>query len=330
MYDVTDLHIELTDKCQASCPMCARNYNGGAERPFVGQHEITIGTFKQWFDPSWLVRLKNFYACGNYGDPIIARDCFEIFDYVRKYNSQTRLAINTNGSARTIGWWQQLAALNIEVTFGIDGFEISHNLYRRGTDWNKIIQNLTAFVQAGGKANVDCLVFAHNQSEVKEFESFIKSLGVDKVNFKYTGRFYNLESYPVQDVKGNVEYRIFPSSIKKSSIDVDYITLNKEIWTKTIDINPKCVSKQEIYVDARGNVFPCCWVGSDWVEQNITETGELQILRNQMIEDTKSKFQNVGITNLHSTKIQDIQWSNISSLWSTDHKPWVCAKNCNE
>ena len=29
------IHIELTDKCQAACPMCARNYNGGIERPFI-------------------------------------------------------------------------------------------------------------------------------------------------------------------------------------------------------------------------------------------------------------------------------------------------------
>jgi hypothetical protein len=41
MYRITDLHIELTDKCQASCPMCGRNKNGGVERPFVGQHEVT-------------------------------------------------------------------------------------------------------------------------------------------------------------------------------------------------------------------------------------------------------------------------------------------------
>jgi hypothetical protein len=46
---ITNLHIELTDKCQASCPMCGRNNNGGAERPFVGQHDITIEQFKQWF-----------------------------------------------------------------------------------------------------------------------------------------------------------------------------------------------------------------------------------------------------------------------------------------
>lgn len=33
MYDYKDIkvvHLEVTDKCNASCPMCARNKNGGA------------------------------------------------------------------------------------------------------------------------------------------------------------------------------------------------------------------------------------------------------------------------------------------------------------
>ena len=101
MYRITDLHIELTDKCQASCPMCGRNKNGGAERPFVGQHEVTLEQFQQWFSPTWLAKLDNFYACGNYGDPIIAQDCLEIFEYVRQVNPITRLSIHTNGSARS-------------------------------------------------------------------------------------------------------------------------------------------------------------------------------------------------------------------------------------
>jgi MoaA/NifB/PqqE/SkfB family radical SAM enzyme len=328
MYTITDLHIELTDRCQASCPMCARNYNGGAERPFVGQHEITLDVFKQWFDQSWLSELKNFYACGNYGDPIIAKDCLEIFQYVRQVNPTARLSVHTNGSARSIDWWRELAKINTEVSFGIDGFESSHVLYRRGTSWQKIIENMTAFIDAGGQAVVDCLIFKHNEHEVTEFESYMNKLGVKKINFKYTSRFYNMASFPVQDLDGYIEYRLEPSTIKTTKINVDEISKDPETWANNKKIKPKCVDNREIYVDCRGNVFPCCWVGSDWVEEYITEKTELQTLRNRLIDNTRTKFKDLGIINLNNSNIREVHWRGLDKLWS-ESVPWVCAKNCN-
>ena len=70
---IKSVHIELTNKCQASCPMCARNYSGGKEREYLKLNEITLDNFKNWFPIEFLERLDNFYACGNYGDPIIAK-----------------------------------------------------------------------------------------------------------------------------------------------------------------------------------------------------------------------------------------------------------------
>lgn len=329
MYKITDLHIELTDKCQARCPMCARNHNGGAERSFVGQRDITLEKFKDWFDDIWLSELDNFYACGNYGDPIIARDCLEIFQYVRSVNKTARLSIHTNGSARTVDWWQELAKAGVEVSFGIDGFETSHVLYRRGTNWNNIVANMTAFINAGGTAVVDCLIFKHNEHEVSDFEQFMKKLGVSKINFKYTGRFYNMDSFPVQDISGNIEYRIEPSSIKKSSVNVDAVIKNPDTWTRDIHIVPKCQQRKEIYVDSRGNVFPCCWVGSDWVESFINEENDLQRLRNRLVSNTKENFKDIGIANLDVVNIREVKWRDLAGLWNGLDKPWICAKNCN-
>jgi len=332
---ITNLHIELTDKCQASCPMCGRNNNGGAERPFVGQHDITIEQFKQWFQPDWLAKLENFYACGNYGDPIIAQDCLEIFKYVRECNPTARLNIHTNGSARPITWWQELAKLNIEVTFGIDGFAESHVKYRRGTDWYKITANMQAFIQAGGVAVVDSLVFKHNEHETGKFSSVMKDMGVSKVNFKSTARFYDMKEFPVEDKEGNYEYSLYPATdeyARVAVIKIHDISKDINIWREQVakaDIKPKCVGKNEIYIDARGNVFPCCWTGFDWVEEMLDEKHTIQKLRNQVIADTKHKFRDVGIFNLNEHIIEDLTWHNLERLWHGEDKAWVCVKNCN-
>jgi len=333
---VTNLHIELTDKCQASCPMCARNVNGGKERNFVGQYDVTLDIFKKWFSIEFLKNLRNFYACGNYGDPIIAKDCLEIYEYIRTVNSDCHLGIHTNGSARDVTWWKDLARAlgkSHTCTFGIDGFESSHVLYRRGTSWKKIIENAVSFINAGGNAEIDCLIFKHNQHEVDEFKKQMLDLGFNKINFKYTRRFYDMEEFPVEDKSGNIEYYLEPA-IQESVIEflpLEKISKDISIWEDIVEqstIKPKCIEKNEIYVDSRGNVFPCCWVGSDWIEQPIVETLPIQKLRNLVVKDTRSKFHNLGVPNLNDIKIDEVVWDqldiNLQKL-----KPWTCVKNCN-
>jgi MoaA/NifB/PqqE/SkfB family radical SAM enzyme len=40
--DIKAVHLEITEKCQARCPMCDRNQNGGADNPNLGLHELTV------------------------------------------------------------------------------------------------------------------------------------------------------------------------------------------------------------------------------------------------------------------------------------------------
>jgi MoaA/NifB/PqqE/SkfB family radical SAM enzyme len=39
--DIKTLHLEVTDKCNAACPMCARNINGGEDNPQLPEVELT-------------------------------------------------------------------------------------------------------------------------------------------------------------------------------------------------------------------------------------------------------------------------------------------------
>lgn len=261
------LHIELTNKCQASCPMCARNYSGGAEREYLNLDEITLEKFKEWFPIEFLKRLKNFYACGNYGDPIIAQDCLEIFEYVRQHNRETRLAIHTNGSARSTDWWKKLAKVlgeNSFVVFGIDGFEGHHELYRRGTSFKKIIENAKAFIGEGGKARADSLVFEHNEHSVKDLEKYLLGIGFESVNFKTTKRFYGSDNFAVQDKNGNFEYHLKSAKTddwrQEFKINIDSLRSSsflKEMKSRAI-IEPECTKLNQVYIDTHGNFLPCC------------------------------------------------------------------------
>jgi MoaA/NifB/PqqE/SkfB family radical SAM enzyme len=190
--DIKTVHIELTDKCQAQCPMCARNFHGGATRPFIRNGDISIEQFKEWFPRDFLAQLNNFYSCGNYGDPCFAINCLEIYSYVRECNPTARLGIHTNGGMRNPAWWAKLAQHNIDVIFAVDGFKGKHELYRKNTKFDKVIENLKAFIDAGGNASVDSLVFLHNEHQVDELETYLLNIGVQKVNFVSYSHLFNL------------------------------------------------------------------------------------------------------------------------------------------
>jgi MoaA/NifB/PqqE/SkfB family radical SAM enzyme len=254
-FEINEIHLELTSKCQANCPMCARNIQGGISNPWVVESEITIDQFRDWFDKDFVKQLKKLYMCGNLGDPIIAKDCLEIFQLIRSLNSDIRLILHTNGSARSKDWWKKLSTIDVEVVFGIDGLEDTHHLYRIGTDFNKIIENATEFIQAGGKARWHMLVFDHNKHQIDQCEELSKKLGFIEFSQKNSSRFRS-SSLAVLTKEGKTSHILYPS--EKS------LHLSKKVFEIKLDekVDIKCKAKisYSIYISSDGSVTPCCWL----------------------------------------------------------------------
>ena len=78
------VHVELTTRCNAACPMCPRTRAGGEPNPNLPLTELTLSDFQTMFPPSLLRRLKQFLFCGNYGDALTARDTLPICEYLRR------------------------------------------------------------------------------------------------------------------------------------------------------------------------------------------------------------------------------------------------------
>ena len=130
--DIKVVHLEITEKCQAACPMCNRNCSGipgmidGAINPNLGLHELTLANVQQLLPPEFVKQLDRLFMCGNFGDPIIATDTLEVFKYLRDQNKDLSLGMHTNGGAKKPEWWRELAKVlgnNGQVTFGFDGLK---------------------------------------------------------------------------------------------------------------------------------------------------------------------------------------------------------------
>lgn len=193
---VNQLHIELTNRCNAACPMCMRFHQSSPLiRPDLELGEISIQQFEDWFSHDFLKQVKLILFCGVHGDPCIATDTLEIVEYIVKNNPKTTILFNTNGGMRNPEWWSKLGTLltgkpDHWVTFSIDGLEDTNHIYRRNVKWDRLMANATAFIEAGGRAHWDFLIFKHNEHQIEQarqlaiqlgFSRFIlkKALGVD-------------------------------------------------------------------------------------------------------------------------------------------------------
>lgn len=304
MYNINSIktvHLEVTSNCQASCPMCARNFQGGIENPWIKLSEITLEQFKDWFPISFISQLEKLYMCGNTGDPIVAVDTLSIFQYVRSINPNIKLSMNTNGSARTSKWWKDLALADVSVRFGIDGLSDTHSMYRIGTSWDKIIQNASTFINNGGNATWDMLVFKHNEHQVEQCRKLSNELGFTQFVVKHTARFRE-DNLTVLTKTGNSSHTLYPSEKSK------HITKQVNQISKPTTITCKAVEQQSIYVSALGKVIPCCWLDYD-----------------AMIPIHKSKIdmldRQIEFQSLHTTDIRDIF---LSSTFNTIKNSWEC------
>ena len=213
---VTQVHWEPTDKCNSGCSMCPRYDSKGFEISTLENKEWTLESFKKAWSIKFLSQLQKILACGNFGDPCACKEFVDIYEYCRETNPGMGLACNTNGSLRNPAWWSRLGAvmrqdqnLGNYCTFSLDGLEDTNHLYRRNTNWKKIMENAQAFIDAGGVAHWDYIVFEHNEHQVDEARELAKTMGFKNFNVKRTTRWakYNngVGSYPVY-WKGNHLY----------------------------------------------------------------------------------------------------------------------------
>lgn len=271
IYDYTSIravHLEITDRCNAACPMCPRFTPDGNLAPQIQGTQITLEDFKSIFSDEFIAgQLERVNFCGNYGDPIVARDTLSIISHLRSIRPHIRVEVNTNGSARPVTWWQELASLMGYheqyggVWFGLDGLADTNHVYRRNTNWDIIMRNVEAFIKAGGIAYWNFIAFKHNEHQIEDARRLSEEMGFRHFNVKLTGRFNTESSYPVFS-KGKLLYDLEPAEAEAHQRPVIPRTLPAiPVATKPPTIECTAQKEASIYLAATGHVYPCCWIG---------------------------------------------------------------------
>ncbi len=347
--DIETVHLEITQNCSASCPMCDRNENGG----LVNQHirnciqELSLEDCKDIFLPEFVRQLKTLYMCGNLGDPIVAKDTLDVFKYLRSINPKIWLSMNTMAGAKTPDWWAELARTigrNGAVIFSVDGLEETNHLYRQGVQWENVERNMKAFIAAGGRARWDYLIFEHSECDVERAEQLAKEWGVERFIKKKTGRFITVnsaskETHQAKNRKGtDMQTLAKPKAKEHQNLELLKLKEIENTYGSMMEYYNKCgikckVAKEKnIFVTAEGVVLPCCWTAGrmyKWwhkdpkVEQIwdfIDEVGGKEMLNAKLF----------GIRGVFETGIMH----NIQDSWNkksiADGKLGVCAMKCGD
>jgi MoaA/NifB/PqqE/SkfB family radical SAM enzyme len=148
--------------------------------------------------------------------------------------------MNTNGAIQNSTWWQTLGEIfhrqQDYVVFSIDGLEDTNHIYRRGVNWNKLIENAQAYIATGASAHWDMLVYRHNEHQVDACQQLARELGFTWFRAKVSKR------QLVGTLEAPVNW-LAPATHRK-------------------EIDCHVLKEQSIYIDAQGRQSPCCWLGS--------------------------------------------------------------------
>ena len=261
--DIRDVHLEITEKCQAGCVMCARNETpDGSLLHHLSNAELSYQDCLKIFPKDFVRQLGTMYMCGNYGDPIIAQDTLEVFEYFRYNNRDMRLNMYTNGGARPASWWKDLASVLMagrgRVTFSVDGLEDTNHIYRENVRWSNVMTSMQAFIGAGGEAEWHFLIFKHNEHQVEEARELARKLGFKSFVPKRTSRWQGKTSFKHLQQPEKKEYVHQINTFRK---DVEKIYGSYTQYLNKTQISCRVKKDNSMYVTAEGLILPCCWLG---------------------------------------------------------------------
>jgi len=285
MYDLKNIcvHIEISSNCNSRCLDCGRFVKGtDIINPYLdigSSGLLPLSTIDNIFDVEISRNLKYVNFTGTYGDAITHPDFFAILkniaanisaqsDY-RTANglpAKTKLMIETNGGLHDSAWWTEFTKIVVDnfskdsiIIFALDGTDDeTHQLYRRGVDFNKVIENAKTVIAQGGKAIWSMINFAHNEHQMDQAKQMSIDLGFKQFKIRRS----RLRSVPSQTVS------IIDNTFqKKKNISAEAIQYGAE-HSKFFTVTPANKSEKFYFEGTIDNYFDDTEIVCEWRDTN--------------------------------------------------------------
>lgn len=334
-------HIELSDYCNAACPMCGRNDiniqypHNMTTNQWVDSSQIRFTDIQKIFDDKFFnnYTLMKINLCGNMGDPAAAFDLYEICEYFFMKQPGIVVELSTNGGLKTKQYWKKLGQLFAKhnkswshVTFGIDGLQDTNHIYRQNVNFNKVMENAQAFIDGGGMAIWQFLVFKHNEHQIGEAKELSEKMGFEKFFIIHTPRFVREQKgdgYMVYTYKGKTHVlQTADPNFKFRQIASEFIDSED-----TEEISCKAAQEREFYIDCKGRLLPCCWIGNSL--NYMHGWGQNGPIRDQVMHLYDIDDMNVIHNDLTDTLQNEFFSKHMHSAWKDITTANTCKKFCS-
>lgn len=308
------IRFDLGNFCNLDCPSCFRqsatkDYNESTKKnvkyhPYLNTHYVTRTEVEKWFPESFLKKhIEHMLFCGASSEPTLNPDFVSIVDYF--LDKVDIISMSTNGSTRNTDWWYNLGKTKIHPIFSIDSLKPDNNLYRIGSNSEKVVENMKAFTAAGGKCTLKHILFKHNQDEVEDFIKLTKELGCE---------YKAVPAFEFTDTKTSYEV-----TVKDKTYNIEKNTLyerNPPRRESNPDPYSYCLltTTKTIIAHANGVIYPCCHIEGEFfkiyeeffIDENNTKPKRIHT---QVYDDFVTKIERQGgikTLSLRHSNIEDI------------------------
>jgi MoaA/NifB/PqqE/SkfB family radical SAM enzyme len=265
------LQFEISSNCNAQCPGCVRNVFVNSDDPAVNT-DITniqiithpdipknvyldLEVFKSVFTDRVKQKLEFIEFIGTIDDPLVHPQFLDMLKFIVEEMPNVRIVIHSNASLRTPEYFAEMAIILKKIkhrfSFSIDGLEDTNHLYRRNTNWDKIINNARAFISAGGYAVWQYLIFPWNEHQLDDAKLFASELGFSEFRAR-NDRSLSNQTFKEMAVLTNKAIKF-----KNAKLKFD---------TQAMDSEIDCVMRPRgmYFINYEGNVWPCCFLNNQF------------------------------------------------------------------
>ncbi len=274
---IKKIEIDCTSYCNAFCGACDRNIDGGENHPNLTLSHLDLESWRNFINADNLQNINEIIFNGNFGDFSMHPYFIEMLEILASVKTDLYLNLNTNGGARTIQFWNDLAVVlnkfsKHDIKWGIDGLEETHDIYRRGVDWKKRIENLKSFNAAGGNSIWKCIVFDYNKEQLDDISAFAKEIGClafqTNRNRSIPLEMKSYKDFPAQKLN-SPDLVTFDKLYKRKDVFKSHVTTpSSNAVFPDNTFNCPYGNEGMIQIDPWGNAWPCCYVSGRQVDKN--------------------------------------------------------------
>ena len=289
--------------CNALCYGCARTdqSNFNTKVPLIPNKKILeLPVLEKIFRAFDTVTQLDF--CGTVDDPFMHPDFNQILQLALDCGIK-QIWIHTNGGTRAPEYWSETAEIlqqfeKHQLKFSVDGLRDTNHLYRQRTNFDRIMENAKAFIDAGGTAGWQYLVFPWNKHQVSEASELSKQMGFKTFIHRMDRSVVSENNWDIDDIR-RIQERNQPSRVDPNYDLTKLYNKARSLNVEENEIDCYFQNEQMYFIDFNARLWPCCFIRN-------TEFGGHSTHWNQVKETMYGVYESLDWNRLDLYTVQEV------------------------